>query len=70
MYPHMNEDAAWQRLQDLQREMENSRMIAASQPRVALETLGRLAARVWLVAGLAARRPPRRRPQPIRHDAA
>jgi len=70
MYPYINEDAAWQRLQDLQREMENSRMIAASQPRVALETLGRLAARVWLVAGLAARRPPRRRPQPIRHDAA
>jgi len=70
MYPYTNEDAAWQRLQDLQREMENSRMIAAWRPRLGLEALGRIAGRVWLIAGLAARRPPRRRPQPIRHDAA
>jgi len=28
MYPYMNEDVAWQRLQDLQREMENSRLLA------------------------------------------
>ena len=69
MYPYTNEDAAWQRLQDLQREMENSRLMAATQPQATLETLGRLAARVWLVAGLAARRPPRKR-VPIRHDAA
>ncbi|OLC26624.1 MAG: hypothetical protein AUG06_06705 [Actinobacteria bacterium 13_1_20CM_2_65_11] len=70
MYPYTNEDAAWQRLQDIQREMENSRLMAASQPRVALETLGRLAGRVWLLAGLASRRPPRKRPHSIRHDAA
>ena len=70
MYPYTNEDAAWQRLQDLQREMENSRLMAATQPRLALETIGRLATRVWLLAGLATRRPPRKRPQPIRHDAA
>lgn len=28
MYPYMNEDAAWQLLQDKQREMENSHMFA------------------------------------------
>ena len=70
MYPYTNEDEAWQRLKDLQREMENSRLTAASQPRVALDTFARLASRVWLLAGLATRRPPRKRPQPIRHDAA
>lgn len=60
MYPFMNEDAAWQRLQDLQREMENSRLLAAGQPNAAIRSLGRLAARAWLLAGLAANRPPRR----------
>ncbi len=61
MYPFMNEDAAWQRLQDLQREMENSRLLAEARPWAALQTLGRLVARVWLLAGMAAQRPPRRR---------
>ena len=28
MYPYMNEEVAWQRLRDLQREMENSRRLA------------------------------------------
>ena len=28
MYGYSNEDAAWQRLTDLQREMENSRLLA------------------------------------------
>ncbi len=32
MYPFMNEDAAWQRLQDTQREIENSRLMAEGQP--------------------------------------
>lgn len=32
MYPFMNEDVAWQRLQDLQREMENSRLVAEQGP--------------------------------------
>ncbi len=27
MLPHMNEDAAWQRLKDLQREAENHRLV-------------------------------------------
>jgi hypothetical protein len=31
MYPYMNEDAAWQRLKDVQREMENSRRWAAGE---------------------------------------
>lgn len=30
MYPYMNEDAAFERLKDLQREMENSRLMAGS----------------------------------------
>lgn len=38
MYPYMNEDVAWQRLQDLQREMENSRLLATNGP----PALGRL----------------------------
>jgi len=61
MYPYMNEDAAFERLKDLQREMENSRLAAST-----LGGLGgvvrNLSTRVWFVAGLAMRRPPRRRP--------
>ena len=66
MYPYMNEDAAWQRLQDLQRELENSRLMAEGQPGAALQLLRRLAARAWHLAGLAATRPPRY--APMRHD--
>ena len=54
---HMNEDAAWQRFQDIQREMENRRLLAAGRPSVTLETLRRLAARAWLWR--VAMRPPR-----------
>ena len=61
MYPYMNEDAAFERLKDLQREMENNSLIAGST-----RGLGSLfrnwAERAWWVAGLAMRRPPRRRP--------
>jgi hypothetical protein len=60
MHTYMNEDAAWQRLQDIQREMENRRLRGAGRPSVTLETLVRLAARAWLWR--AAMRPPRRRP--------
>jgi hypothetical protein len=60
MYRYNNEDAAWQRLQDLQREMENSRLMASSRPQAVAGTLRKLAARAWLLAGLAAARPPRR----------
>jgi hypothetical protein len=61
MYQYTNEDVAFERLKDLQREMENSRMAANS-----LAGLGalirNLAARAWWLAGLAMRRAPRRRP--------
>lgn len=68
MYPYLNEEVAWQRLQDLQREMENSRLMAR-HARVAFADLKRLVARVWWIAGLAAQRPPRRRPTPVvRHQ--
>lgn len=66
MYPFMNEDAAWQRVQDLQREIENSRLMATGQPRATLELLRRLAARARHVAGRAAMRPPQYRR--LRHD--
>ena len=61
MYPYMNEDVMFERLKDLQREMENSSALAGRLP-----SLGRLARllgeRVWWIAGLAMRRPPRRHP--------
>lgn len=66
MNPYTNEDVAFERLRDLQREMENSRVMASS-----LAGLGGLvrvlAARAWLLGGLAMRRPPRRRPIPAHH---
>ena len=61
VYPYMNEDVAFERLKDLQREMENSRLTAS-----ALGGLGRAArtlpARAWMIAGQAIRRVPRPRP--------
>jgi hypothetical protein len=53
MYPYMNEEVAWQRIQDLQREMENSHLLAAgfTPPAiVALVGLGRAAARLGRTA--------------------
>lgn len=69
MHPFINEDVAWQRLQDIQREMENRRLTAAGQPHATLDTLRQLATRAWLLAGLAAMRPPRRRPGRTQRDA-
>jgi hypothetical protein len=43
MYDRMNEDVAWQRMKDMQREMENSRLIAAGGPPATLLALRRLA---------------------------
>jgi hypothetical protein len=70
MHPYMNEDVMFERLKDLQREMENSRLTAGSLAGVG--TLVRnLSARAWCLAGLAMRRPPRRRPvQSVRDEAA
>jgi hypothetical protein len=59
MFQYTNEDVAFERLKDLQREMENSRLTANT-----LVGFGRLvrnlSARAWWLAGLAMRRPPRR----------
>ncbi len=66
MHPFMNDDAAWQRLQDTQREIENSRLMAEGQPDATLQLLRRLVVRAWHLAGLAAMRPPRY--APMRHD--
>jgi len=52
MHPFMNEDVAWQRLQDIQREMENRRLLAAGQPSATMETLRRLAARAWRLTNI------------------
>jgi hypothetical protein len=65
MNPYVNEDAAWQHIQDLQREMENSRLMAAGNPPaevVAVVWLGRrlvrLGSAVWnLSAGQLHRAP-------------
>jgi hypothetical protein len=60
MYNYANEDAAWDRLIDMQREMENSRLWAGRSGSL-VTTLARLAERVWILGGLAMRRAPRRR---------
>ena len=61
MHPYMNEDVMFERLKDLQREMENRHLAPGT-----LAGFGglvrNLSARAWHVAGLAMRRPPRRRP--------
>jgi hypothetical protein len=49
MYPYMNEDAAWERVKDLQREMDNSRLWASSTVRF-LSLLSEPL--VWLFEGL------------------
>lgn len=67
MYEYKHEDVAWQRLKDLQREMENSRRMADGIER-SLGTLRLLAQRAWLLAGLATLRPPRRRPAAVEQE--
>lgn len=62
MHQFDNEDVAWQRLQDIQREMENSRLLATyGLPRTGY-LLGLLGKRIWWIAGIAMRRTPRRHP--------
>ena len=58
MNSFMNEDVMWARLKDMQLEAENRR---ASRVRLA-PAVRSLAERAWLLAGLAARRAPRRHP--------
>ena len=63
MYGYNNEDAAWQRLIDIQREMENSRIWAADSSNL-VKRAAQLAERVWILGGLAMRRAPRRHRRP------
>jgi len=61
MYQYKHEEVAWERVKDLQREIENSRLMSVGLGR-SLVALGLLAQRAWLLAGLATRRPPRANP--------
>lgn len=55
MYTSMNEDAAFERLKDMQREVENSRLMAASL--LGIGTLARrLGAGAWRAVALTVRR--------------
>ena len=67
MYPYMNEDVAFERLKDLQREMENSRAMTGALAELC-NSVRILALRAWWLAGLAMRRPPRRRPVQVQHE--
>ena len=58
MNGYFNDEMAWRRLQDLQREMENARMVDGGGPALRW-WVPKLAARIWVVAGLATRRAPR-----------
>jgi transposase InsO family protein len=66
MYGRMQEDVAWTRLQDMQRELENRRLYGR---RPGLPSVALILERVWLLAGLAYRRAPRRRPATARKSA-
>ena len=63
MNSFMNEDVMWARLKDMQLEAENSRL---GRPRLVpamWHSAALLGHRAWLLAGLAARRAPRRSPR-------
>jgi hypothetical protein len=66
MYPYMNEEAMFERLESLHREIEDSRLMARDV-RGWWKRLGNLGARAWLLGGLAMRRAPRYRPVPSHH---
>ncbi len=61
MNPYMNEDVMWQRLKDIQLEAENRRLYGDTTPTGLIALFRRLGERVWWLAGLATRRPARRR---------
>ena len=64
----MNEDAAWMHLKDLQREMENSRLLAQSAGQ-GLQSLRQLATRAWRLARHVFEADPRARVQIASPDA-
>ena len=47
MYPNMNEDVAWQRVLDVQREMQNSRLLADQGPSAPARVAQRLGRWIW-----------------------
>jgi hypothetical protein len=61
MNQYTNEEVMWQRLKDMQREAETSRLFAVHTLPGILRAASLLAGRVWLLGGLATRRAPRRR---------
>ncbi len=63
MNGYYNEEMAWRQLQDLQREMENQRLVDGGGPALRW-WLPKLATRMWVVAGLAGRRAARRSRRP------
>jgi hypothetical protein len=68
MFPYMHEDAMFDRLETLQRELESSRVMAQGLPGWG-RVLRNLGARAWVLGGLAMRRAPRRRPVASHHAA-
>ena len=66
MHPNLNEDAMFERLEFLRREVESSRLTAQGL-RGWGKLLRNVGARAWVLSGLAMRRPPRRRPVPTPH---
>ena len=66
----MNEDVMWERLKDVQREGEIAGVDGGRTLATTLEAARRLARRAWLLAGLAARRAPRRHPAGRVRDVA
>jgi hypothetical protein len=61
MHSYVNEDAMFERLESLRREVESSRLTAEGL-RGWVKLVRNVGARAWLLGGLAMRRPPRRRP--------
>jgi len=62
MNPYTNEDVMWERLKDMQREAENSRLFAQYTLPGLVQMTRLLAKRAWWLGGLALRRAPRRSP--------
>ena len=60
MNQNMNEDLMWERLKDVQRESEIGGLARTGFLPATLRLARLVSARAWLLAGLAARRAPRR----------
>jgi hypothetical protein len=60
MNPYANEEVMWQRLKDMQREAENSRLFVQGTLPGLAHMAALFARRAWWLGGLAIRRAPRR----------